>query len=96
MLPRDTENLHTFVAPVFAALDSNSGFWGFQKIGQKSNQSFVGAIFDSRSAEANFQRSAEGAGNFIFAGAGLDADIQRQRAARGVFGDFEKTHSLQD
>jgi hypothetical protein len=96
LLPGDATNLHTFVAPVFAALDSNSGFWGFQKIGEESDESFIGVVFDGRSAKTNFQCAAESAGDFVFTGAWLDADIERQRATGGVFGDFEETHSLQD
>lgn len=77
LLPGDASNLHTFVAAVFTALDSNSGFWGFQKIAEKSDQGFIGAVFDGRGAKTNFQRSTKSAGDFVFAGARLDADIQR-------------------
>src|SRR5258707_13269481 len=96
LLPGDATNLHTFVAPVFAALDSNSGFWGFQKIGEKSDQGFIGAAFNGRGAEPNFQRPTEGSGDFVFAGARLDADIKGQRAACRVFGNFQETHLSQD
>src|SRR5882757_5925791 len=92
LLPGDAANLHTFVAPVFAALDSNSGFWGFQKIGEELDQGFIGAVFDGGSAEANFQRATEGAGDFVFAGPRLHADIEGQRSPGGVFGDFKEAH----
>src|SRR5579859_5281629 len=96
LLPGDAANLHTFVAPVFAALDSNSGFWGFQKIGEEPGQGFIGAIFDGRSAESNFQRATKRAGDFVFTGAGLNADVEGQRSAGGVFGNFEEAHPSRD
>ena len=76
LLTGDAANLHTFIAPVYAALDSNSGFWGFQKIGEESDESFIGSVFDGGGTKANFQRATEGAGNFVFAGAGLHADVE--------------------
>lgn len=96
LLPGDAANLQTFIAPMLAALDSNSGFWGFQKIGEEIDQSFIGAVFDGRSTETNLQRPSEGAGDFVFTGARLDADSKRQRAAGGVFRNLEEAHSSQE
>src|SRR5258705_7106810 len=92
LLPGDATNLHAFVAPVFAALDSNSGFWGFQKIGEKSNQSLIGAVFNGRGAEANFPRPTEGSGAFVFACARLDADIKGQRGTCRGFRNLQESH----
>src|SRR5260221_13777818 len=78
LLPGDAANLHTFVAPVFAALDSNSGFWGFQKIGEELDQRFIGAIFNGGSAEANFQRDTPGAGDLVFSFTLQDAGVEGQ------------------
>ena len=96
LLPGDAANLHTFFAPVYAALDSNSGFWGFQKTGEELDQGFIGTVFDRWSTEANSQRAAKGAADFVFAGAGLNADVNGQRSAGGVFGDFEEAHRSRD
>ena len=55
MLAGDAANFHALGAAAFAALDSNSRLWRFQKIGKEFDQRFVGAIFQGRRAEPDFQ-----------------------------------------
>src|SRR5208337_4872105 len=57
LLARDPLNFDTFGPAVFAALDSNSRLWPFQKFRQENDQRFVGAAFYRGRAKAYLQRA---------------------------------------
>ena len=80
-------NFHAFGAATLARGDSNSRKREFQTRGEQFAQGLVGAVIDRRRGEANFQAILVFAGDLIAAGAGLDANRERQCAV--FFGDFQ-------
>jgi hypothetical protein len=55
LLLRYSANFHALGAGMFAALDSNSGLCGFQKIRQEFDQRFVRAVLDGRRTKPDLQ-----------------------------------------
>src|SRR5208282_412344 len=94
LLARDSMNFDALGPAVFAALNSNSRLWPFQKFCQENDKSFIGAIFDRWCAEADFQSAFHGPGDFIFAGAWLHAHGQIDRSLGSILGKFQKAHRL--
>ena len=88
--PGDAAYFDAFYAASVAAEDSNSASRCFQKLGEQSDQGFVGAAFHRGSLQADFDGASHFAGDFIAFGARLDADGKNDRAAGGVFGDLEQ------
>ena len=74
LLPGHSSNLNPFGAVSIAAEDSNSRLRRFQKLGEKLDECVIGAVLHCRSLQSYFQRAVHFSGEFIFAGAGLDAD----------------------
>jgi hypothetical protein len=88
LLARHACNGDAFRAAMFAAQNSNSRLGPFQKRGEEFAQSFVGAIFDGWSAEANLHGAFDYTGDLIAAGAGLDANRERDAACLTIFQNF--------
>lgn len=89
---RNAEEFDALGATLFAAPDSNSGFGGFQKAGEKLDKRFIGTVFDGWGAQADLQCAVHYAGNFIAAGAGLNADGEGDGAAGWILGNVQETH----
>jgi len=81
LLPGHSSNLNPFGAASIAAEDSNSRLRRFQKPREKLDQGVIGTVLDCRGLQANFQRASHFAGDFILAGAGLDADRKDRGAS---------------
>jgi len=69
-------DLNAFVAAAFAVEDSNSGLWGFQKLGEVFAQRSVRAVFESGCLQPDFECSIHHAGDFVAARAGLDSNVE--------------------
>jgi len=80
LLRLNPANLDALHAAVLTAEDSNSGFRRFQKRGEIFADSFVGAIFDCRSLDSQLERSVHDAGDFVAAGARLNANLKDHAA----------------
>src|ERR1700737_2157028 len=88
----DAKDFQAFGASVFSALNSNSRLWRFQNIGEKFDQRFVGAVFGCGSLQTNFEGTTPDAGDFVFAGARLNAYGEDDGSGGGVLGNFWKGH----
>lgn len=77
-------NLDALHAAVLAAEDSNSGFRGFQKSGEIFAHGFVGAVFDGGGLDSDLERSIDDAGDFVAAGARLNANMEDHAAVARV------------
>src|SRR5208283_1878454 len=89
LLARDPLNLDALGPAVFAASNSNSRLWPFQKLCQQNDKGLIGAIFDRRCTETDLQCSLQGSGYFIFAGAWLDTHGQVDRAPGHILGKIQ-------
>jgi hypothetical protein len=83
----DAADFDAFCAASLAAQESNSGYVRFQKAGEEFNERLVGAVFQGGSLQANLNGSGYFAGDFIVAGAGLDAHGKSHCGVGGVFND---------
>jgi hypothetical protein len=92
LLPRNSKDFYAFVAAVFAGEDSNSRLWPFQKIGEQSDQRFIGAILHRRRTQPNLQRAIQSTYDLIATRARLHPHRKRHRSASHVFGKIQKAH----
>jgi hypothetical protein len=76
----NSANFHAFHAATFAAEDSNSGFRRFQKHGEVFADGLVGAIFDCRRLDSDFERAVDDTCDFVAACARLHSDLKNHTA----------------
>ena len=80
LLRHNATNLDAFQPAALAGEDSNSGFRRFQKSGEIFDNRFVRTVFDGGSLDSYLECTIENTGNFIAAGARLNANLKNHGA----------------